>query len=876
MSENARPWLLSIKDAPREKSANDAGDATETETSEDQPGSPPPHLADESGDDSPVSLPDDTLGLALSGGGIRSASFSLGVIQSLARQDWLRHVDFLSTVSGGGYTGSFLGRFFDQTVKTDGIAGSFGDVADGAAQDRVKQELTDSSSRVIHWLRSHANYLSPTGLGESLFNFATFWRNFLSIFFVLGVFFFALFGAVNALTYNGFLNEIMGAKSEFVSGITPLQSWLPDWSRTPWTAIVELIFWLAIIPLAFAYWLASQDHYRRFVVSFLFVCLLVAVAGLIGSMQPVAIAIFAAAIAWTYWGWIAIDKREGHGNFDRPWRMALARNHLTHRLVYWVSAAVLLAAFAAIDGFGIRLAREHLLGQLTLATIVACVSSLAGLATLAAPVLRVIGTIFADESQTSGLLKAVTSVPYLPTLMVLLFAGFLPLVIISFLGHLAYEIGHAYLFGLAATVVAVLVTLLLGGKSAMPFVNRSGPLTVYAARLARVFLGAVNPNRLRRDDGLDVSHVIEGDDVQLDRYAPHAAGGPLHLINVAVNQTVDVASRRGLRERHAENMAVGPAGINLCSDWHGTWVESENFAGRLKPISDQGDLPHPFVSTTGDAVALEPLGLRKWMGISGAAVSPGLGRRTSGVVSLVATLANARLGYWWDSGLRVDQRKEVAHRLSLFDRIALVLQRFLQAQSLLVKELRGRFPGPWGRYWYLSDGGHFENSGVYELLRRRVPYIVLCGAGQDLQQRASDIAELTRIARIDFGAEIRDARKLHPEGLSSLGVPSNVQDSIGSLEEVLAPDGGNSGKHAALFRVDFGSRNDASSWNHRSVCWILYLKASLTGDESSDVLNYAKNHPNFPNETTLDQFFDEAQWESYRRLGEHIGTELFQ
>ena len=49
------------------------------------------------------------VGLALSGGGIRSATFSLGVLQGLAQLKLLRNVDYLSTVSGGGYTGSFLG-----------------------------------------------------------------------------------------------------------------------------------------------------------------------------------------------------------------------------------------------------------------------------------------------------------------------------------------------------------------------------------------------------------------------------------------------------------------------------------------------------------------------------------------------------------------------------------------------------------------------------------------------------------------------------------------------------------------------------------------------------------------------------------------------
>ena len=48
-----------------------------------------------------------------------------------------------------------------------------------------------------------------------------------------------------------------------------------------------------------------------------------------------------------------------------------------------------------------------------------------------------------------------------------------------------------------------------------------------------------------------------------------------------------------------------------------------------------------------------------------------------------------------------------------------------------------------------------------------------------------------------------------------------------------------------------------------------------TGREPVDLLEYHTSHPNFPHETTVDQFFDEAQWESYRRLGEYIAEVLF-
>ncbi len=56
---------------------------------------------------------------------------------------------------------------------------------------------------------------------------------------------------------------------------------------------------------------------------------------------------------------------------------------------------------------------------------------------------------------------------------------------------------------------------------------------------------------------------------------------------------------------------------------------------------------------------------------------------------------------------------------------------------------------------------------------------------------------------------------------------------------------------------------------------MLYLKASLNGDEPEDVLNYAAEHETFPHESTADQWFAESQFESYRKLGEHVTLSTF-
>src|SRR5687768_4752669 len=75
----------------------------------------PSTAADESASETKddVDLLGDTIGVCLSGGGIRSATFCLGFLQAMARRGLLRKIDWLSTVSGGGYTGAFLGRYYD-------------------------------------------------------------------------------------------------------------------------------------------------------------------------------------------------------------------------------------------------------------------------------------------------------------------------------------------------------------------------------------------------------------------------------------------------------------------------------------------------------------------------------------------------------------------------------------------------------------------------------------------------------------------------------------------------------------------------------------------------------------------------------------------
>jgi hypothetical protein len=325
-------------------------------------------------------------------------------------------------------------------------------------------------------------------------------------------------------------------------------------------------------------------------------------------------------------------------------------------------------------------------------------------------------------------------------------------------------------------------------------------------------------------------------------------------------------------------MAVGPCGLSVGVNDHALWKEGK-VGTEVEPLVDpaisfntlHGDKPtHP----------VEPLGLGNWISISGAAFTTGMGANTSLGLSLLLGLANVRLGYWWNCGVNPDER---TGRTSpgFSGRAGEFFARIFPAQTYLCDEFLARFHGPARRHWYLSDGGHFENTAAYELIRRRVPFIIVSDAGRDTTSTFEDIANLTRKARIDFNAEIEFIRR-HPPAVGDTHLPTleelvhpDLLKVIGTPEDFAPVPGAQAAgkpprycsRHAMLARVHYLDTQTHS--------WLLFLKPSLTGDEPADLLQYQKTQPDFPQESTAEQFFAEAQWESYRKLGEHIGSLVF-
>ncbi|MEW4570687.1 hypothetical protein AB1L88_22715 [Tautonia sp. JC769] len=848
-SATGRPWLLDLKTF---------------EPTRESPEASPSAAEDRAG-----ALPADALGLALSGDGIRGAAFGLGMLQAMARAGWLRRVDYLSTVSGGGYIGAFLGRYFDAAREQPGEPGR----TPGAVHDRVARGLIGHDSPPIEWLRRHSDSLTPGGP----VHLAGFLRNLLAVYVVLGVTFLALFGVLNAVGYSPSIVAFAVRADHLLGGLSPLTWQLPEGWAGPWLVLAELSLWLGTVPLMVAYWLVSQDLPESFIAAVLVASGIIAASltFLTGGALP--LAILAAAVLWAIASWAAVRRSEGPADPAHPYRLSLARDHLTGQLAIALVVTLSLAAFAALDGVSRWLALLMIEGGLTVQRVSAWLVSVGTAVVGSATLLRMLVVSVAEQSPGVAAFKRGKR-RVIGAAIALVLGVAPPLIALSFVSHASYQVGRAYTLGLAVTAVAGAVSLLFGTRECVPFINRSSPLDIAAGRLARSFLGAVNPDRRRSPEGQDASRPVAGDDVPWDRYRPDRAGGPLHVINCAISETIDMPSHRKVRDRQAENLAVGPVGVSVARDWHASWVDGPPPGRPLRPFLD-GIAPDPWRVRSREPAPAESLSLREWIAVSGSAAGHGLRRRPGVKGSLLSTLANARLGYWWDSGIdaRDRDRPDSPPDDGPFARLGSGIAGLFRAQGLLLSELTGRFGGPWLRHWYLSDGGFFEATGAYELLRRRLPYVILCDASEDPDRVGSLLAELVRLARIDFGAEISEI-SLVPEALRTIGIPEQVLDHLGTLEDLHAPAGGVARRHAALLRVRYPEAPPGSTpdpWLSRRQTWLLYLKPTCTGDESADVRSYAASHPDFPNGTTLDQNFDEARWESYRKLGEHIGSRLF-
>jgi hypothetical protein len=333
---------------------------------------------------------------------------------------------------------------------------------------------------------------------------------------------------------------------------------------------------------------------------------------------------------------------------------------------------------------------------------------------------------------------------------------------------------------------------------------------MYRMRLMRAFLGASNTRRLPNPfTGFDDRDNVYEKDV------PHGRGLPLHLVNATVNLVG--TKKLAWRQRKAEGFTFSPL---HCGGWRLGYVKTEHY-GRHGGLS-----------------------LGTAMAISGAAFNPNMGYHSSSLVTLLMTLFNVRLG-WWLPNPNYRRTKLEQH---LCRRLRMTMRGFLEKKSprlALGPLLQEAFGGTddLSAYIELTDGGHFENLGLYEVVMRRTKLVVVVDAGADPKCELEDLGNALRKIEIDLGIPIVFRNGVHMQK--------------GAHKDNL---------YCAMAKIHYDYVDPAES---ALAGDLLYIKAGITGEEPPDITQYARTHPQFPHESTANQFFNEAQFESYRHLGHH-------
>lgn len=762
-------------------------------------------------------------GLALSGGGIRSATFCLGLLKALAARRQLLKFDLMSTVSGGGYIGAALGRLCTNAHSAQEVR-------------EIEVALSDvDRARFGWWLRANGRYLIPGGLRDTLFATALYLRNLLATHIELAIAA-SLIGMVLAATNLLLWDAVFRAVD--LNSVPPdavlrtpelyaehymrlVVEWATQWP-TLWFTLVGPF--LASVVLACAYW---SVHDRPSTSSMLLQVAMWLALGL-GA------AFVAPRLMQRYSGppWLA----PAFEAFAVCWVVALLwvlhrsrrrspgelRNELTDRLASVMNTALLIVMLGLLDRSAWWLAAEGQEQRVSYGAVLL----------VAAAVLRgVLPMLLSHRQELPGVGK--TLMLTLASLLGLalafcLAAWWVGVVYAAVLLPVFTPAGLDFMRGWAwlGTIAVIIGVYALATGRNFAFLNASSLHMFYKARIVRGYLGAANARRLGAQaldkvSGLEPPQVPVGevdphDDISQLRYAPHANGGPVHLANVCINQTHDTKERLFNRDRKSQPLTIGPLG----------WMQ----AGGA-----------PWAQAHGDGA----LTLGAWMAISGAAFAPGLGRLTKRGISALSVFAGLRLGYWWNSaGAGIAQHGAVIHASPL-----------LMKTRFLLLECFGAFPGSSSANWYLSDGGHFENTGAYALLRQEAALIVIADCGADPDYRFCDLEILIRRARIDLNAEIVFMKPRPDAEWTHLG-------AFGSLNDLASPT---SQACLALAQVRYASGATGQ---------IVLVKPNVSAALPVDLVNFKAANPLFPQQPTTDQFFDEAQWESYFRLGSEIGFRL--
>jgi len=691
------------------------------------------------------------VGLSLSGGGIRSAAFCLGVLQALDRAKVLKNVDYLSTVSGGGYIGSSL------SAGQSNYNGQF----------PFESKLDSTETPAVKHIRNYSNYLIPHGPMDLLESLVIYVRGLVAN--VILVLPWLLFAAY--ITVRSHPTREQLAK--------PFLFRVPIHNVFPYDFFV-LTSYLALALLAmFAAWTLIRS--ARFQIdkpevpswlTTLYGCAFVVTAIVaFFELQPL--------ILNKIWA-------------DTSWAV---------RLQNWLQRiSVVLAPLAGAAAFFSKqlqaLIKQGLDAPGTSSKLMGYAAR--GAVYVAAALIPVLLWIVYFQLSwwgigtcTQGHPNCTLSTQYPNT------PGWLRASADALFGARPYPMATLYLvcFG-----ILVFVSMLLRP-------NANSLHRLYRDRLSKAFL--FKPQRQPTPGDLP---KLNGKDLKLTKLRPEFT--PYHLLNTALN--IQGSKHVNQRGRNADFFMFSSK-----------YVGSEATG---------------YVSTKAMERVVTELDLGTAMAISAAAASSNMGAQSIRPLTPTLALLNVRVGFWVRNPAFIKMRKVKA-----------ALREFISLYFLyeLIANLR---EDSWNVY--VTDGGHLENLGAYELLKRRCRVIIAVDAEADPQMTFGSFVELQRYARIDLGVRIN----LPWQKIADTTLTASKE--LAEHRETAARNG----PHCAIGQIEYPDGGNGV---------MIYIKSSFTGDENDYIVNYKTRYPLFPHESTADQFFTEEQFEVYRALGFHAAYGLF-
>ena len=820
--------------------------------------------------------------LCLSGGGIRSATFALGVVQALAKMGILERFDYLSTVSGGGYIGGWLSAWAQRHPQ--GMAGVSAALA--GKPEAVHARTQSQDPEPVRHLRDYSNYLAPR-LG--LFSIdawtlaATYLRNLLLNWLVslpllclvlllprvyirllqhtpppwlLSVLMVAVVLLVGiGLIYVGMDRPSAGGRdrdqAHFLRGcLLPLGiavllislgwAWL---HRAPEAYLRHLGDWRLMVGSAtlvyFGAWCTHLWQIRATLRTHIKDKLREGAAALVSgavagalvciwtqvfddqSNAPEALALYTCCAAPALWFsftlaetiFIGLSSRVT-GEDDREW-WARSGAWILLALSLWMLLCVIVI-------YGPELV-------LNLWRYLTALGGVTGVLTFWATRNSMHTRPSAATSSASDVLDWNARITHwvlqvtapLSVLMVLVLLAFLSdwLLVQRWPVQPGDHLALIRDTPVSALVLFIILAAVLGGVMARFInVNRFSLHAMYRNRLIRAYLGASRPPcaaQAAQAAHCRAPHPFTGfdpaDNLSMRELWPNQPQAPeclrpppLHVINIALNLVH--GKRLAWQQRKAASFTITALHAGGCC------------VGYRKVDQYGGE---------------RGMSLGTAMTISGAAASPNMGYQSKPSLSFLMSLFNARLGWWL--GNPADPKTWPKKGPDY-------------AVTPLIDEMLGLTSddNPWV---YLSDGGHFDNLGLYEMVQRRCRLIVVSDAGADPHGNFEDLGNALRKIRTDLGVSIE---------LNGADIGIRPRDAADPA-----------GRYCALFTICYGAAwGDEAAPAHYGT--LLYIKPALYGHEPLDICNYAREHPQFPHEPTRDQFFTESQFESYRSLGQYV------